>query len=223
MSLEIVAGAIGLVGAATGAWALFELRSSLQLLRRRSDRVRHLRPGPVEFAGIIRARGEHGPLIATSGVPSVARVLVDEEIDRQGRAFRVLARQVDVVPAVVEETGASCDVELDGAHLLAEEWELREDTTVSTEWVVPDGAFVVVSGVARLEDGGAGDGYRDAGGRLVVHGTTERPLVVSVGGQARALLRHDARGLAALAAALILGLVAALTFGLERLLTAAVR
>lgn len=201
--LRIVAAALSGAGLVLSGWAALELRASFQLLRRRAHRIRHLVPGPAEVAGTIRA-ADGQPFMAASGVPIVAGVGLVEARGRRG-ARRLLERRVHHVRATIADSGDLCDVDLQGAEVLAEAWEKSDGHMVHTELVVPDGAFVVVSGFARVARG-ADDHGRER--RTIVHGTPDRPLVVSVGGQPSAIFRHDGRAVAALAAGLVLELLA---------------
>ena len=110
------------------------------------------------------------------------------------------------VPALLTDSTGSCTVSLAHLDLMGEIWELRERLGQRvTQIIVPDGATVLVAGLAQPSDQAKGSDYREGSRRLAVGGTEAEPLLLSVGGQGRAVWRYGWRAIiAAVCGALLL-------------------
>jgi hypothetical protein len=190
-----------------------ELLPSRIFLGRPTTAARELKAGPVEAAGVIRADGAP-PIRSANGLACViVHTIVEQRVGKNN--YREQERETVAVPAVLTDASGSCTVSLSNVDLMGEMWELKEEPGGRriTQLVVPEGAQVLVAGVARAADQPAPGAYRGSSVRLEIGGSDETPLLLSIGGQTSAMWRYGWRALfAVFCGVLLLGLGAAAAF-----------
>lgn len=191
----------GLVLLALGWRALSPARI---FLARPTTPLRDVAPGPVEVAGRITARAD-SPVQSATGFACVA---VHTLVERRAKEkYEVVSRGTVVVGALLTDATGACEVSLEHADLMGEVWERQEREGLRvTEILVRDGATVLIAGTARREARQDGSAYRSGASPLGIAGDAEAPLLVSVGGQRRALFMYGWRAvIAAVCGVLVLG------------------
>ncbi|MFO0618029.1 MAG: hypothetical protein U0414_35890 [Polyangiaceae bacterium] len=199
---------IGLVaaGLALVVFARRSLAPAQIFMGRPTTPLRDVRPGPVEVAGRISA---HADAAVRSGA-GVASVVVHRVVERRvDDKYREESRDTVSVKALLTDATGSCEVSLDHADLMGEVWQCEEGGRRVTEVILPDGAPVLIAGMARREERSDESAYRSGPSPLTVGGSGDAPLLVSIGGERRAVFMYGWRAvLAGVCGVLVIGVAA---------------
>ena len=204
--LTTVAIVLAGMGALLVIFGVRALRPNRAMLATRTTAVSELKAGAVELAGVIEPSGADALESGASRPCVIVHTVVDNKVGRNN--FKEVSRETRAVPAVLRDASGACPISLAHVELLGETWERLDAGGRTTEIVIPAGARVVITGVARLEaHPGEGD-YRGGAQRLVVGGTPEAPLVIAIGEQTAAVWRYGWRALVGIACGVGLWVVA---------------
>lgn len=188
MPLLILSAVLFLVGGCLLYWGVPTLRPWRRLSQLKTVRVADLSTGPGEIQGVIDVAPGVDPVRSGTGMDCVAVVTVRER--RAGKnVYTEVSRDTSVARAVLRDGTGECELELEHVYLMGEVWEINHDEGAGriTQIVIPVGAHVVASGVARIL-GGHGPVYRSGDG-FVLAGTQAAPLILVVGAQPAAIHR----------------------------------
>jgi hypothetical protein len=202
--LQVLAGAMWLVGSLIAIFALRALGPSFRLLARSTTRIGEAKPGSIEVSGIIRARDK--PTESARDKPSV---LVHTREERQrNKSYEDYDRRSIVCRAVMEDGSGTCEIMLEHAIVVGETWESYRSDTRSrfTQTTIPEGARVVVSGRA----------VKGEAHPLRIEGTEDDPLTIAIGSDASVAWTLGWRAVIALVCGLALLGLGAVVWWLER-------